>query len=271
MDENKNNGNFEEESFARSEMRNEAPQQPAQPQDQQPADPYNQPYTNAQQPADPYNQPYTNAQQPTDPYNQPYTSNQQNTYSQPYANNQQNTQNNTQSADFDPYKQPGFDPYKQPYNNGYNNGYNPYGQNPAMVNGTYPTGLATASLVIGIISILSVLFMFAFTPLFILPIIGIILGAVYKSKHYPVAKGVSTAGIITSAASLVLAVVILIVAVVFIVNLMYSDDGSGMRTFMQMLKDYSPEVYEEYYEQFYSDFPEWFDGISCVIKNLFIK
>ena len=246
MDENKNNGNFEEESFAQSEMRNEAPQQPAQPQDQQPADPYN--------------QPYTNAQQPTDPYNQPYTSNQQNTYSQPYANNQQNTQNNTQSADFDPYKQPGFDPYKQPYNNGYNNGYNPY-----------PTGLATASLVIGIISILSVLFMFAFTPLFILPIIGIILGAVYKSKHYPVAKGVSTAGIITSAASLVLAVVILIVAVVFIVNLMYSDDGSGMRTFMQMLKDYSPEVYEEYYEQFYSDFPEWFDGISCVIKNLFIK
>ena len=254
MDENKNNGNFEEESFAQSEMRNEAPQQPAQPQDQQPTDPYN--------------QPYTNAQQPTDPYNQPYTSNQQNTYSQPYANNQQNTQNNTQSANFDPYKQPGFDPYKQPYNNdynnGYNNGYNPYGQNPATVNGTYPTGLATASLVIGIISILSVLFMFAFPPLFILPIIGIILGAVYKSKHYPAAKGVSTAGIITSAASLVL-------AVVFIVNLMYSDDGSGMRTFMQMLKDYSPEVYEEYYEQFYSDFPEWFDGISCVIKNLFIK
>ena len=31
MDENKNNGNFEEESFARSEMRNEAPQQPAPP------------------------------------------------------------------------------------------------------------------------------------------------------------------------------------------------------------------------------------------------
>ena len=268
MDENKNNGNFEEESFAQSEMRNEAPQQPAQPQDQQPTDPYNQPYTNAQQPTDPYNQPYTSNQQNT--YSQPYANNQQNPYSQPYAN-QQNTQNNTQSANFDPYKQPGFDPYKQPYNNGYNNGYNPYGQNPAMVNGAYPTGLAIASLVIGIISILSVLFMFAFPPLFILPIIGIILGAVYKSKHYPVAKGVSTAGIITSAASLVLAVVILIVAVVFIVNLMYSDDGSGMRTFMQMLKDYSPEVYEEYYKQFYSDFPEWFDGISCVIKNLFIK
>lgn len=307
MDEFNNNNNFGEESFAEKEMQNEASAQNAEAQQNpyaqpeqnpynQSADPYNQPASNPydQQSANPYNQtsstPYD--QQSNNPYNMPNSNpyNQQNTnpYNQQNTNpyNQQNSgaynqggnpynmsgayQNNystppqlgaynsVQPGAYDPYKQP-YDPYKQPY------AYNQYG---GYQNGTYPTGMAAASLIIGIISILLTLFMLAFPFLGILPVIGIVLGVVYKSKHYPVGKGISTAGIVTSAVSLGLAILIFVGLVIWMMSLMMGD-GTEMQQLMQYLKNFSPEVYEEYYNQFYSDYPQWFEGISALFASIF--
>ncbi|MGN1101509.1 MAG: hypothetical protein ACI4RG_04895 [Huintestinicola sp.] len=258
------------------------------PFNQQNADPYNQPSSNPynQQSANPYNLPNSNPynqpnsnpynQQNVSPYNQPNSNpyNQQNagaynqggnTYNMPgaYQNNysvppQQGSYNNAQQSAYDPYKQP-YDPYKQPY------AYNQYG---GYQNGTYPTGMAVASLIIGIMSILLMFFMLAFPVLGILPIIGIVLGVVYKSKHYPVGKGLSTAGIVTSAVSIGLVLLIFVGLVIWMMTLMMGD-GSEMQQLMQYVKNLSPEVYEEYYNQFYNDYPQWFEGISALFASIF--
>lgn len=299
MDEFNNNNNFGEESFAEKEMQNEASAQNteaqqnpyAQPEQNpyvQNTDPYNQPASNPydQQSANPYNQtnsiPYNQQNNNpynmpnSNPYNQPNTNpyNRQNSgaynqggnpYNMPgaYQNNystpvQQGSYNSAQQGNYDPYKQP-YDPYKQPYS------YNQYG---GYQNGTYPTGMATASFIIGIISILLTLFMLAFPFLGILPIIGIVLGAVYKSKHYPVGKGLSTAGIVTSAVSLGLVIIIFVGLVIWMMSLMMGD-GSGMQELMQYIKSLSPEVYEEYYNQYHSQYPQWFEGISALFASIF--
>ena len=153
MDEfnNNENKNFGEESFADKERREEQnTQQGAVSQPEQSGyDPYNMPFEQQQR-----------APQAHQPYNTSYAS-----------NGQQQVP-------------PDFDPYKQPLPQGqyqYNGMY-------ADPNGMpYKTGLATASLVIGILSLV-----LTFTGLIylipILPIVGIILGCIYKGKRYPVGK-----------------------------------------------------------------------------------
>jgi hypothetical protein len=74
----------------------------------------------------------------------------------------------------------------------------------------YPTGFATASLVIGIISVVLAM-PFAVLPfMLLLPIVGLILGIVYKTKHYPIGKGLSTAGIVLNSVGIGLSLLILI-------------------------------------------------------------
>lgn len=233
-------------------------QQNANPYNMPNSNPYNQPNSNPynQSNANPYNQHNSGAyNQGGNPYNMPGAY--QNNYSTPI---QQGSYNSAQQGAYDPYKQP-YDPYKQPY------AYNQYGgyQYGGYQNGTYPIGMAVASFIIGIVSIVLFIFMIAFPPIVILPIIGIILGAVYKTKHYPVGKGISTAGIITSSISVGLVLLIYIFAIIFI----FSMDSSVMQQVLQSIKDDDPELYKYYYEQLYPFFPQWFEGISALFASIF--
>ena len=119
--------------------------------------------------------------------------------------------------------------------------------------------MAVASLVLGIVSICSGIFMFSFPILFLMPIIGLILGIVYKTKHLPVGKGLSTAGIITSALGLVLPIILIIVLAVLLVS--HGD------VFMDAIREYSPEQYEEFYEMYKDQFPQWFESVFMLFKR----
>lgn len=224
---NNENKNFGEESFAEQERRNENVQNV--PQEQY--DPYNMPL--GQQ----------NAQQPQQPYNNSYAANQQQ-YNTSYAANQQVS--------------PNFDPYKQPISPQYNNMY-------AAPNGMpYKTGMATASLVLGILSLVLTFSGFIFIPpLGLLPIVGLILGCIYKSKHYPVGKGLSTAGIICSVVALVLSILFLVIVVYVMMNY--------MPQVMEILKNQSPEVYQQYYDMFHDAYPQWFDTAAALFAKFIIK
>lgn len=181
-----------------------------------------------------------------DPYNMPYG--QQQTpqqYNTSYTNNQQ--------------VPPNFDPYKQPYPQGQYNGM--YLDRNGM---PYKTGLATASLVLGILSLVLTFSGFIFIPpLGLLPLVGLILGCVYKSKHYPVGKGLSTAGIICSVAALVLSILFLALCLFIVMNY--------MPEFLELLKSIDPELYEQYYDMFHELRPEWFDTAAALFAKLFIK
>ena len=220
-----NNGQNNEQNNVQNNEQNNQQNIPQQNNNQQ-YDPYNQPQQNNNQQYDPYNQPQQNNNQQYDPYNQP----QQN-------NNQQ----------FNPYNQP--NPYAAPMN-GYGAGQM----------GKYPTGMATASLVIGIVSLVLMIPLLYVIPFPVLGIVGIILGAIYKSKHYPVGKTASTAGIITSAISIGLYFLLIIAIVIIAMNY--------MPELMQYLKDYSPTQYEQLYNQYHSQFPQWFEGVSALIANI---
>ncbi len=182
-----------------------------------------------------------------DPYSMPDNSAKTNT-----ADNKNYTvQNNS-------YNDPNFDPYRQGY------GYDPNMYYGAAAMGQYPTGLATASMIIGIISILGVLLMISFPPLLILPVLGIVFGAMYKSKKYPVARGRSTAGIVMSVVSLVMVVALFVIAVYAMMTIM--QDSEQMNEMMQLIKQYYPDIYEQYYEMFGEQYPEWFTAALQMFK-----
>jgi hypothetical protein len=104
----------------------------------------------------------------------------------------------------------------------------------------YPTGLATGSLVLGIISFVLGLFIAILPiPLGALPIIGIILGCVHKSKHYPVGKGSSTAGIVLSALTLVFAIGLIIVSFAMLPYM------------LEYIYENNPALYDEYFGSTY--------------------
>lgn len=141
--------------------------------------------------------------------------------------------------------------YAAPYQ-----GYRPYQQKPS-------TGLAVASLVLGILSIVLAIPMMAWPFLFVLPIIGLVLGIIFKCRHLPVGKGLSTAGIVTSVCGIVLP--ILIVVIVVVLMLTHQLDGF-MSDMLNELRETSPEQYKDYYDQLYDTFPEWFEGILFALK-----
>lgn len=247
MDEFNNDRNpFDEEKHGEQQDFVPYQQQDQYNQPQQNADPYNQqPNYNQQQ--NPYNQQQNPYNQPQNPYNQP-----QNPYNQqqnPY-NQQQNLYNQQQN----PYNQQ-QNPYQQqaPYGQqaAYGGYYQPYPQRQS-------TGMAVASLVLGIISILISFFSMLIFPL-IIPLIGLILGIVYKTKHYSVGKGLSTAGIITSAIGLVLPFVLLAVMV------------AAMPSLIEYIRQTSPEEYKQLYDMYSEQFPQWFSEAAIFIKNLIIR
>lgn len=216
--------------------------------------------------ANPYAQ--QGQQQNVNPYVQqggnPYNQQTGNPYDQPNPNpyNQQPQQNGN------PYNQqmPNISPYQQtPYNQPNQQNFNPYAQQggwQGMQQAQYnamqqSTGMATASLVLGIISIVMGLPALALPFLFLIPIIGLILGIVYKTKHLPVGKGLSTAGIITSSIGLVLPIVIVFIAAFWLI-------ANGAEA-MEYIRQISPELYEEYREQFGDQFPEWFTSVLYFI------
>lgn len=209
---------------------------------------------------DPYNQ---QAGQNVNPYNQ-----------QPVQG--QNVQPYQQQYNFPPqdgqYQQnPQYQQEQNPYNmpqGGYNynqqnipqNGYAaPQGYGVPYQPQQAGTGMAVASRVLGILSICTGLFMFDLPFLFLMPIIGIILGIVFKCKRLPVGKGMSTAGIITSAIGLAIPVALLILVIIMLVT-----NGAEL---MQYMKQVAPEQYEQLYELYGDQFPQWFsDAVSFFIR-----
>lgn len=170
---------------------------------------------------------------------------QQNDYSQQYAQYGQN-QNQNQYGNNSQYN--------------YSQQYAQYGQNAyAGYSGIPDTKLATASLVIGIISLIAWPFMFVFPPLFVLPIVGLILGIVHKSKHIPEGKGTSTAGIVLSSISLALPVIAIIIIIAMLPQL------------LEWLKTNSPEQYQQMYEQYHDQLPYLFNCLQLTIRSLFIR
>jgi hypothetical protein len=194
------------------------------------------------QTGDPYN--YDPTKQPATPQSAPY--------SQPAQTGYQPASNNPQAG----YSQQSYSQSPQdgrlPYS-GNNNGapYRPYANGEPYRN--YPTGLATASLVIGIVSIVFGIIIAIFViPLGILPVIGLILGIVYKTKKYPVKRGVSTAGIICNVIGILLPIITYVL--IFTVGM----------NILQNLDEYlTPEEYEMVQEEMdrqldemYGDNPE---------------
>ncbi len=158
------------------------------------------------------------------------------------------------------YAQYGQNQYGNNTQYNYSQQYAQYGQNAyAGYNGIPDTKLATASLVIGIISLLVWPFMFVFPPLFVLPIVGLILGIVHKSKHIPEGKGTSTAGIVLSSISLALP----IIAIILIIAL--------LPQMLEWLKTNSPEQYQQMYEQYHDQLPYLFNCLQLMIRSLFIR
>lgn len=202
------------------------------------------------QPYDPYNQPVNPANgQPYDPYNQqptqgavPYTYD-------PYA--QQNTQQGQQP--YGPYSQsPNYANYMQ----------NQYGGGVYAVPQRAPEGMATASLVMGILSIVSLITVYL-PPIF--GILGIIFGCIHKSKHYPNGNGKANAGIICS----VIGLILIIALIAFSVSLVTNPEV--MQQYMELIREQDPELYDQMYDMYYDQFPQWFESIKLALSALFAK
>ncbi|MCM1329515.1 MAG: hypothetical protein NC253_08765 [Ruminococcus sp.] len=184
----------------------------------------------------------------TDPYNQ------QSGQGSPY--NGQPQQN-----PYNQYNQPSGGYYNQqniPQGYGQPQGYGmPYQQ---MYMQKPSTGMATASMVLGIISIVLCIPAMVAPVLGIIPVIGLILGIVYKTKRLPVGKGFSTAGIIMSAIGILLPILLLILSLVFVMN-----NPDYVREYLNLLKETDPEQYQEYYDQLGGMFPDWFESVMFFI------
>ena len=170
-----------------------------------------------------------------DPFNEEKPQQPQNQQYQPYQQNYNYNQQDINQQGYIPPQQDG-------YGYGYQQ-YTPYPQQPSQ-------GMAIASLVIGIISILFAFITAMYPVLFVVPIIGIVLGALHKSKHLPVGKGLSTAGIVTSIVGIVLTLLVYVLCVVLVLFC--------MEEMMDFLRQYSPEDYEMLYEMYGEQFPDWF-------------
>lgn len=204
-----------------------------------------------------------------------------------FNNNPENKETNPQNGTpengqpYDPYNQQptqgavpyNYDPYNQQAQQG-QQPYDPYSQSPNYANyvqnqyggGVYavpqkaPEGMATASLVMGILSIVSFLTVYL-PPIF--GILGIIFGCIHKSKHYPNGNGKSTAGIICS----VIGLLLIIGLIAFSVSLVTNPEI--MQQYMELIREQDPETYDQLYDIYYDQFPQWFEGIKLFVKGLF--
>ncbi|MBQ7980829.1 MAG: DUF4190 domain-containing protein [Oscillospiraceae bacterium] len=182
-----------------------------------------------------------------DPFNEEKPTQQPQQYQQPYQQNYNYNQQNINQQGYVPPQQGGYG-YQQ---------YTPYPQQPSQ-------GMAVASLVLGIISIVFSLLTAMLPFLFLVPIIGIILGALHKSKHLPVGKGLSTAGIATSIIGIVLPILVYVACIALVAY--FANEPGFMQEYMDLLKEMSPEDYEMLYEMYGEIYPEWF---SEAVKFIF--
>lgn len=186
--------------------------------------------------------------QPYDPYNQPVNPANGQPYD-PYA--QQNAQQGQQP--YDPYSQsPNYANYVQ----------NQYGGGAYAIPQRAPEGMATASLVMGILSIVSFITVYL-PPIF--AILGIVFGCIHKSKHYPNGNGKATAGIVCSVIGL------LFIVGMFALGLSLMNNPEIMRQSLEMIKEQDPETYDQLYDMYYDQFPQWFEGIKLALSALFAK
>ena len=197
------------------------------------------------QPYDPYNQQAAANGQPYDPYNQQPTQG-----AVPYT--------------YDPYAQQGqqpADPYSQSPNYA-NYMQNQYGGGVYAVPQKAPEGMATASLVMGILSIVSFITVYL-PPVF--AILGIVFGCIHKSKHYPNGNGKATAGIVCSVIGL------LMIIGIIALGLSLMNNPEIMSQYMELIKEQDPELYDQMYDMYYDQFPQWFEGIKLALSALFVK
>ncbi len=140
-------------------------------------------------------------------------------------------------------------------------------------------GLATASMVLGIISLVWLVVTFGVGNLItILPLIGLILGIVFavSRKDVPEIRKAATPGIVMNSICIGLGILGWIGIIAFISSI----DTAGLEDFNAMLTDtmrdelqnmYNTdrEMYDNMYQVYYDMFPSWFEGIGCFIKSLF--
>ena len=204
-------------------------------------------------------------------------------------NNPENKENDPQNPTpengqpYDPYNQQptqgavpyNYDPYNQQAQQG-QQPYDPYSQSPNYANyvqnqyggGVYavpqkaPEGMATASLVMGILSIVSFLTVYL-PPIF--GILGIVFGCIHKSKHYPNGNGKATAGIVCSVIGL------LMIIGIFALGLSLMNNPEIMRQSLEMIREQDPETYDQLYDMYYDQFPQWFESIKLALSALFAK
>lgn len=218
---------------------------------------------------------------------QPYQNPQDNTgrtaYGQPGYNNQNSGYDPSQSGYTEPqtgyntvngsgyynqngynqnnYNQNGYNQNNYDMNNPNNYQYNQYGggyQDPYFQR--QPSqGMAIGSLVCGIVGLSAGLLGWVFPLLFVVPIVGLILGIVFKVKYPGFAKGISTAGIVLSAIGIALPFVFIIIAV------------ASLPQLMEWMQEVDPEAYEELYEEYADELPGMFSAAFAGIKSLFIK
>lgn len=183
---------------------------------------------------------------------------------QPYdPYNQQPTQGAVPYT-YDPYAQQGqqpVDPYSQSPNYA-NYMQNQYGGGVYAVPQRAPEGMATASLVMGILSIVSLITVYL-PPIF--GILGIIFGCIHKSKHYPNGNGKANAGIICS----VIGLILIIALIAFSVSLVTNPEV--MQQYMELIREQDPELYDQMYDMYYDQFPQWFESIKLALSALFAK
>ncbi len=226
------------DEFNNNNLENKNEPQNCTPANGQPYDPYNQQAPNPAngQPYDPYNQQAPNPAngQPYDPYNQQPTQG-----AVPYT--------------YDPYSQsPNYANYMQ----------NQYGGGVYAAPVKAPEGMATASLVMGILAIVSFITVYL-PPVF--AILGIVFGCIHKSKHYPNGNGKATAGIVCSVIGL------LMIIGIIALGLSLMSNPEVMQQYMSILKDQDPDLYDQMYDMYYDQFPQWFEGIKLALSALFAK
>ena len=167
---------------------------------------------------------------------------------------------NQNSYNQNSYNQNGYNQNNYDMNNPNNYQYNQYGgyQDPYFQR--QPSqGMAVGSLVCGIVGLSAGILGWVFPLLFFVPLVGLILGIVFKVKYPGFAKGISTAGIVLNAIGIALPFIFIIVAV------------ASLPEIMDWMQQVDPEAYEELYEEYADELPGMFSAAFAGIKTLFIK
>ncbi|MGN1416505.1 MAG: DUF4190 domain-containing protein [Oscillospiraceae bacterium] len=181
-------------------------------------------------------------------------------YTEPQTGYNNNTVNGSGYYNPNGYNQNGYNQNNYDMNNPNNYQYNQYGgyQDPYFQR--QPSqGMAIGSLVCGIVGLSAGILGWVFPLLFFVPLVGLILGIVFKVKYPGYAKGISTAGIVLNSIGIALPFIFIIVAV------------ASLPQLMEWMQQVDPEAYEELYEEYADELPGMFSAAFAAVRSLFIK